>query len=106
MAKLSAHGAELARATMEKETPDGELTTWERVERTFMADTMTLEKRTVRFRPVNSWDPPGGRLHTWGWKLRGKVKAGFTLDVWTESYRNRGWTVSRETAPTAIPLAA
>jgi hypothetical protein len=93
MANLSAHGAELARATKETTHPATGTLFWERNERAYMADGWILEKRTVRFRPSASWDPPAGRLHTWGWKLRGKVKDGFTVTAWVDYYRKSGWSV-------------
>ncbi len=51
MAKLKAHGAELARATLERLTPESELTQWERTEQTLMEEWQSMEKRTIRFRP-------------------------------------------------------
>jgi hypothetical protein len=107
MAKLKAHGAQQARATLERETPNGELTSWERLERTFMADGKAMEKRTVRFRPSASWDPPQGRVHTWGWKLRGTIKPGITVEQWATHYRQKGWTVEVyvHSLPVTLPVA-
>lgn len=93
MAKLSAHGQELARASFERETPPHETgVSWERVERTLHSDMKVLEKRTVKFRP-SAYDPVGER-HDWGWKLRGKCKPELTPAMWVAHYRAKGWTVN------------
>ena len=91
MAKLKAHGAELGRATLERQTPKSELTQWVREERTLMADGKLMEKRTVRFKP-STFDATG-RLHNHGWKLRGKAKPGLTVERWAQLHRSSGWTV-------------
>lgn len=59
---------------------DPSLTVWERVTRRLMSDGSILEKRDVRFRPTPncSWEDPQGRRYSYGWKLRGKIKAGLT----------------------------
>jgi hypothetical protein len=72
MAKLKAHGKELLRVELEKSTPDGDLTIWERTTKAYMADGKVLAKLDVRFKP-DSMDPKG-RLYSYGWKLSAKKK--------------------------------
>jgi hypothetical protein len=85
MAKLSAHGREILRLEQERTIPDSEdrLCNWERKTRAYMADGKIMEKWDVRFRP-DSLDlangRPDGRPHTYGWKIAGKLKAGFSMD--------------------------
>ena len=66
MAKLKANSTETARYAKERETPDGELTTWERTEYSFRSNGKVLKKLTVRFKP-GQFDAKG-RLHNYGWK--------------------------------------
>ena len=72
MAKLSAHGHELARYSKERSTPDGDLTTWERVTFSVRSDGHIMRKIDCRFGP-DRYDPQG-QLHSYGWKLYRKVK--------------------------------
>jgi hypothetical protein len=76
MAKLKAHGTELLRLEKERETPDGELTTWERKTRVVMADGKVLQKYDVQFKP-DQFRPKGER-YSYGWKLIAKAKPGKT----------------------------
>ncbi len=72
MAKLSAHGKELLRIELEKETPDGDLTTWSRTTRAYMSDGKVLAKSDVRFKPDQF--RPKGEFYSYGWKLIAKQK--------------------------------
>jgi hypothetical protein len=87
MAKLKAHGAVLARATQERETPDNTMISYERTERTLHADLKVLENRTVIFRADN-------RRHSYGWKLRGKLKPNITPEAWVKNRQDQGWAVT------------
>ena len=73
MAKLSAHGRELLRVARERIVSDPDRsTTWERITRTYHADGKVLQKYDVRFKPDTYH--PEGELHSYGWKLFGKIK--------------------------------
>ena len=74
MAKLTANGTEIARYAKERETPDGELTIWERREYSFRSNGKLLKKLTVRFKP-DQFDSKG-RLHNYGWKSSGTIATG------------------------------
>lgn len=74
MAKLSAHKKELLRVERERDIMDPErLITWERVTRTYHSDGKVLQKYDVRFK-ADSYHP-NGELHSYGWKVEGKIKA-------------------------------
>jgi hypothetical protein len=73
MAKLSAHGKELLRVERERQIGGSERSvTWERVTRTYHADGKVLQKYDVRFKPDTYH--PQGELHSYGWKLFGRLK--------------------------------
>jgi hypothetical protein len=87
---------------------DLSLTIWERSTRRLMSDGSILEKRDVRFRPTPNcaWEDPQGRLYSYGWKLRGKLKAGLTAQDFARIYsqpRKDGspssWAVSTDAKP-------
>ena len=89
MAKLSARGRkELARVSKEKETPEGDLTTWERRTLALMDDGNILEKRDVRFKPIAGLE---GSKHSYGWKVLGKAKPGLTPERFVEIYVEKGY---------------
>ena len=60
------------------------LTIWERTTRRLMSDGTVLERRDVRFRP-DHYDPQG-RHHSYGWKVKGQLKAGVTPEDWRAIY--------------------
>ena len=92
MAKLSARGRkELARLAKEKATPDGDLTIWEKSTITLMSDGNVLRKLDCRFKP-DQYDP-NGRLHSYGWKKYGKIKAGVSTEQFVEIYQKSGYSV-------------
>ncbi len=73
MAKLSAHGRELLRVARERVIEDTDRSViWERVTRTYHADGKVLQRYDVRFKP--DMYHPEGELHSYGWKLFGKIK--------------------------------
>lgn len=100
MAKLSAHGPELLRVTIthtfSPTSPDDHLIE-RRVTRTFHPDGKSLENVTVR------WDDRK-KAHTYGWKLRGKLKTGATVGSVRTQYERAGWTVTapRRTEPDRV----
>lgn len=71
MAKLSAHGYEVARYEKETETPNGQFTVWEKKTYAIMSDGRILSKNDAKFRPA-SWETKP-RHHSWGWKRGKKV---------------------------------
>lgn len=52
-------------------TPRKQSVIWERVTRRLMSDNKVLEKVDCVFQ--SDWEP-GGRRHSWGWKVHGKAK--------------------------------
>lgn len=105
-AKLSARGrTELVRVSREKETPEDTLTNWEKTTVTLMSDGSVMEKRDVRFKPSPSdpreSDPYAaigsftlkGRFHSYGWKVKGKAKAGLTPRQFADIYAGKGFEV-------------
>jgi len=90
MAKLSAYNQrEVFRATREKSTPEGDLTTWERDTFAVMSNGRILRRLDVRFRP-DAYDPKG-RLHSYGWKVYGKCKR--DVDAVRALFVKRGFTI-------------
>ena len=78
MAKLSAHGRELLRVEKETEINDpNENITWRRVTRAYFGDGKILSKTDVRWKPDQY--RPNGEHYSFGWKLHGKLKAGFNM---------------------------
>lgn len=75
MAKLSAHKKELLRIELVKDitSPDENITK-ARWTRTYHSDGKILQKYDVWFKP--DVYRPQGELHSFGWKLHAKVKAG------------------------------
>ena len=106
MAKLITHGAEWLRVSKARDIPAtgdiGDSTSWERITRAYHADGVCLEKHDARFRP-QSWDPPAGRFHSWGWKVRhrGGVRLKPAATV-RDLYVAAGWTVEHY-APALAP---
>lgn len=91
MARLSAHGREVARIESER-AGDGDLTTWERVSFAVMADRWVLRKLDARF--------DDGRRHSYGWKRYRKVGSvdPETVDRLVERWKAGGWKVERKLA--------
>jgi hypothetical protein len=90
MAKLSAYNQhEVLRLERENHTPDGDLTVWERRTLVVMNTGRVLEKLDVRFRP-DRYDP-AGRRHSYGWKVKGKLRPTATLNAVREAYERAGW---------------
>lgn len=87
MAKLNARGRqELAR--VEKEFNPSEdvdpTCCWERRTYALMSDGKVLRKIDVRWRNDN-------RLHSYGWHIKGNIKAGVDVTQWLTSYENIGF---------------
>ena len=76
MAKLSAHGKEVARYSKESVPADPKsYTNWERVTYALMEDGVLLAKVDVRFKPADYELAlyPKGRPHSYGWKRKGRL---------------------------------
>ena len=73
MAKLSAHGYEVARVSKEIETAEDRLCTRERVTLSYRSDGHIMRKHDVWFRP-GPYDHGKERFHSYGWKLYRKLK--------------------------------
>lgn len=59
------------------------VTNWERTTYVIMSDHVVLRKDDVRFKPAD-WEKaqyPEGRLHSYGWKKKGKLKNGDSTDL-------------------------
>ena len=82
MAKLSARGRTVQVTTVREQTiiDPTALCDWRRTTRKLMSDGAVLEKLDVRFRD-------DGRKHSYGWKVRGKLKAGLTAADYARIYR-------------------
>lgn len=89
MAKLHARDrTELLRMEKAKDVNDVEnVISWQRLTITFMSDGTMLEKYDVRFLPSTFY--PKGKLHSYGWKRKGKYT--LTIDETRERYKNAGW---------------
>jgi hypothetical protein len=107
MAKLTAHGGRIVfSAELERATPDGDLTIWERTTYAVRLEASgarrMLRKLDVRFKP-DARPYPGeetGRYHSYGWKQCGKLpetfKSGaeFSLAKVRSYFERRGFTVT------------
>lgn len=94
MAKLSARGRiELGRWQIERETPNSDLTTSERITLALMSDGRLLQKRDVVFKP-DTFNPEG-RKYSWGWKQYKKIKTGLDLNEilnkWDKLFLDSGY---------------
>lgn len=90
MAKLSARGRkEIARVSRESIVSDSVFVTWRRVTRALMSDNTILEKLDVRFAPTQYH--PDGELHSYGWKVAGKLKADIDPAKLLEKYIAAGY---------------
>lgn len=107
MARLLKHGTELLRIAREIETPDGELTIWERRTLTYMSNGKVLQKLDCRFKP-DQFDP-AGRFYSYGWKMYGKIKKDHTptqavgiITTAIKEGRSKWTVVSGEPAPVIL----
>jgi hypothetical protein len=87
MAKLSARGRTVVvqfSYALDRGPEIDALCDWSRITRAVMSDGAILEKSDVRFRA-------DGRRHSYGWKVRGKLKPGATGQQLLERYLTKGW---------------
>ena len=90
MAKLSAHGKELARVAKENPVTDSGVIVWERTTVVLMSDGKLLKKRDVQFKPLLH-ENGIGQKHCYGWKAYGKVKPEVTAEVFFDAYLSAGY---------------
>lgn len=93
MAKLSAHGKELARVEKEYTLPDrSELITWERITVVLMSDGKMLKKRDVRFKPNPNLGETKPQPHSYGWTLHGYGSGEFSsLERFVAAFEKVGY---------------
>lgn len=92
MARLNAgKRTEVVRLEKEQQVIDSDLITWERVTLAVMSDGKILRKRDVLFRPDDFH--PKGRRHSWGWKVAGKLPAGWDAVRFAQAYQAYGFAV-------------
>lgn len=85
MAKLSARGRkELARVTKVVFPGEEELTSQRRYTLSLMSDGVILEKIDVVFRS-------DGKKHSYGWKVRSKVKESVTPEKFVAVFEKKGY---------------
>lgn len=88
MAKLSARKrTEVFR--VRKDVPDSDYFIEGKITLALMSDGKILEKRDAKFKPDNIY--PKGRPHTWGWKIKGKIKSTTTPEELKEFYLRNGY---------------
>lgn len=92
MAKLKAHGTELARMESFREfsAAEDESVLWRRTSDVLMSDGVILRKIDVKFRPM-SWETKE-KHHSYGWKRKAKIKKGITVDQWIAAREKIGFT--------------
>ena len=89
MAALSKNGYEVARLSRQVETPDDDLSVWERTEYSVRSNRWILVKRVVRFRATDH------HVHTYPWKRHARLKVDGNLDRWLQVHADRGFDVER-----------
>ena len=90
MAKLKAKGRmELMRFEREQKVETDELVEWRRDSIAIMSDRTILSKYDVRFKPDQFSPKP--RIHSYGWKVAGKLKPSANLVNIQEFYEKRGF---------------
>jgi hypothetical protein len=95
MAKLKARGRqEIARLLKVTPTPDDKDVSEEKSQIALMTDGNVLSRRVIRWRPGGSMTQYGGNpTHDYGWKVKGKIKAGLTAEDFVRIYQGRGFTL-------------
>jgi hypothetical protein len=62
--------------------------------RALMSDGNVLERRVLRYTPEEVAKNYGRKSHDYGWKVRGRAKAGLTLEQLLRGYLDRGWQLA------------
>lgn len=90
MAKLSAHGRELARIERMTEGKEDESTIWTRHTYALMSDGYIMKKLTVRFRESACIE---AYTHSYGWKRCRKLLLTETVDSFVDAMvKNHGFS--------------
>lgn len=91
MAKLKAKGRmELMRFEKVCEVRSDSAIEWHRESIALMSDRTILSKRDVRFKPDQFSPKP--RIHSYGWKVAGKVSPTVELERIQKAYESKGFT--------------
>lgn len=95
MAKLKARGRqEIARLIKVTPLPDDKDASEDRTQVALMTDGNVLSRRVLRWRPGGPMLQYGGSpTHDYGWKVKGKIKAGLTAEDFIRIYQDRGYTL-------------
>ena len=95
MAKLKARGRqEIARLIKTSPLPEDRDASEETSQVALMTDGNVLSRRVIRWRPGGPMLQYGGKpTHDYGWKVKGKIKAGLTAEDFVRIYQNKGYTL-------------
>jgi len=95
MAKLKARGRqEIARLIKVTPLPDDKDASEDRTQVALMTDGNVLSRRVLRWRPGGPMLQYGGNpTHDYGWKVKGKIKAGLTAEDFVRIYQDSGYTL-------------
>lgn len=90
MAKLKARNrTELVR--LAKDLPASDNTLSGKIKLALMSDNSILENHSAVF--IDGYAPNGRRNHTWGWKVKGKIKPHVTMDMFIDHYTKLGYSI-------------
>lgn len=93
MAKLKARGrTELLRMSKSDNVIDPKSTiVWQRWTRAYLSDGNILEKYDIRFKPNTHGS--SGEFHSYGWKRKGKLVKGLSLQTIATEYGKKEWVI-------------
>ncbi len=97
MAKLKARGRiEFFRVEKEQDLAPSDASgmIWKKESRALMSDGNILERLTGKW--PDRYSPGGVRHHDWGWKVRGKIKAGSTPQKLLDLYLSKGFALKNK----------
>jgi hypothetical protein len=95
MAKLKARGRqEIARLIKTEAMPDDKLASEVQSQVALMSDGNILSRRVIRWRPGSSNLNYGGKpTHDYGWKVKGKIRAGLTPEDFVRINQDKGFAL-------------
>lgn len=91
MAKLKARGREEIFRVTRVETPGRDGIKGVRHYRALASDGNVLERMVVEYTPEETAKNYGKGSHDYGWKIRGRAKAGLGLEQLLKGYLDKGW---------------
>lgn len=91
MAKLKARGSEIIFRVSKSAPGAREGVAEVRHYRALRSDGNLLERMVIRYTPEEVARSYGEKQHDYGWKVRGRVKAGRTLEQLLKTYLDGGW---------------